>query len=713
MLRRILIFSLLLPAAAFCGGLELEEIFVHDTYVKKAPSGMRWEEDPIVLTWMVKEENVIHRFDPQTRKMGQMEFPEKLRSLEITGSQAVKGGAGRLVFTEEQTYWIHPDRGVLELPEGENHTASPWGTYVAYTRQGNLYLYHPVSGEKQITEDGNELSFYGKTDWVYGEELGMDRGVWFSPDEAWMAFLHFDENDVPAHPIVDYSVSHPEVTYQRYPLAGDPNPVVRLALMRLPAGDVTWHPLPDENGYLAGVHFSPDSRFLFIQVLNRLQTELTLLRMDCDTGRWISLLTETDPHWVNTGDILFPLQGGDFLWTSESSGYRHIFRYDASGKMQKQLTRGDWAVTSVDWVAKDGSEVIFTATDPSPRERHVYHLDTATGTRTHITPQPGWHSVEVSENGLYFLDRYSRWNRPTQYWVMNRETQSKTKVFDLAALAFQDLRVPAPEPISVRSEAGIVYPAQVLKPSTPVPERGYPVLHYVYGGFHAQVARDRWRLTNLWYVYLARKGVMVFMMDNRGAGGMGKTWEVAPYGELGRIELQDQLEGVKYLKSLPEVDPERIAVWGWSYGGYLTLYALTHCDAYALGMAVAPVTDWRLYDSIYTERYMKLPEENEEGYRLSSPIHDVENLRRPLLVAHGTSDNNVHIVNTMQFVDRLIDAGKNYNLFVYPGKSHSIKGKSDRLHLFSNLTRFLTEHLLQEKNKPAEKTAGEDRQSSE
>ncbi len=590
---------------------------------------------------------------------------------------------------------------LTDTPDKEEEIQiSPDSRKVAFVRNFNLYVIDLESREEQqLTFDGHKDLLNGKLDWVYQEELvgrGIFRGYWWAPNGQFIAYLQFDETPVPQYPLVDWMPYHPTLELMRYPKAGDPNPIVKLGVVSLSTAQTVWIDTGENTDiYLPRVYWLPSSDGLAFMRLDRYQRHLEFLFADIQTGKSRVVLEERDPYFINVGDFVhFFRKSQRLIWGSERTGYRHLYVYDYNGNLIRTLTSGKWMVTHFLGVDKDEKWVYFTATEKDLRERHLYRVRTNGKDFKRLTRKEGTHRISLSFSGNYFVDTYSHLLTPFEVFVY----KNNGKQLRLFAASEVDLaaryHIRLPEFFTFEGDNGITYYASMIKPPDFDPSRTYPVLVYVYGGPHAQVIRKVFGGTRfLWHLMLAQRGYIVFSMDNRGSWGRGHDWEKVVYEQLGKYELEDQLRGVAYLKTLPYVDPERIGIWGWSYGGYMTLYALTRSRVFKAGISVAPVTDWRDYDTIYTERYMNLPQENPEGYRNSSPVFFADSLSGKLLLIHGTGDDNVHFQNSIHMVDRLIDAGKQFDFMVYPQQMHGIRSTSDRIHLFNMMTDFLEEHL--------------------
>ncbi len=580
-------------------------------------------------------------------------------------------------------------------------TASPDGRRVAFVRESDLYTVEIASGrETRLTHSGSETLLNGRLDWVYQEELAPRAAqafVW-APNSRAIAYLQLDQTRVARFPIVDFLAVPNQVSWQRYPAPGSPNAIARLGIAVLGKhGELASERLvsmpPEDEYLLPQLGWTGDSRSVAAQALNRAQNQLELRLVSAtaeerepSAGRIV--LTERSTTWLDTfGAPLFLGDGHRFLWVSERDGFAHIYVCETRGGC-RAVTQGPWAVEARISFATPETPFVFdqhsgflyfTATEKDPRERHLYRVRLDGTGRTRLTREDGVHQVLVSPDGRFYADTWSNTETPPKLVVSSQDGTRRWAIEDNTHPPILDFERGHIEPVALSAQDGTRLYAALLKPADFDPARRYPVVIDVYGGPHVQVVRNSWGQASAFDHLLASHGFLVFWLDNRGSAGRGTAFEAPIRRQLGRIELEDQLAGVAYLRSLPFVDPARIGIAGWSYGGYLTLYAATNApEAFRSAVAGAPVTDWRLYDSIYTERYLGTPEQNPAGYDASSPIRNVAKLKAELLLLHGTADDNVHLANTVAFVAALVGAGKPYSLVLLPGQSHGVSGKQER-----------------------------------
>ena len=589
------------------------------------------------------------------------------------------------------------DRLTRGPDEEEISTFSPDGKHVAFVRNNDLWVVDVASGrETRLTSDGNEQVFNGKLDWVYEEELASRsaRAYQWSPDSSQIAYLRLDDRPIEPYPITDFLSVPAKILWQRYPKAGAKNPIPSFRVVGLDGtrrGTADF----DEETYVApSFSWTADGRSVCYRVLNRAQTRQEV-RLWTPGGASRVLFVEEDSYWINDDGVEPPtfLPDGRFLWKSEKSGFAHLYVGKVSGGPLEPITRGDWMVDRVAGLDSKRGLVYFTATEENPRRRPLYRVGLDGKNFTKLTSTRGTHSAELSPDGRHLLDTYSTLSQPPVLSLLDEEGKT-IRVVSPSANRLTEYDVATTEEIEVAAEDGVKLMARLTKPSDFDPKRKYPVIVSIYGGPHAQVVRDAWGVVSPLDHYLAQRGYLVWSLDNRGSWGRGHAWESVIFKDAGKHELADQLAGVRYLKGLPYVDGSRIGIWGWSYGGYMTLYSLTNApEVWKCGVAGAPVTHWKFYDTIYSERYMRTPQENPKGYETSAPLSKAGNLQAKLLLIHGTADDNVHMQNTIAFVDALVKAGKQYELLLEPGQKHGFRGKTALDFRNAAIAKFFEENL--------------------
>jgi dipeptidyl-peptidase-4 len=577
---------------------------------------------------------------------------------------------------------------------------SETGRYLSFLRDQNLYVMDAVSGrEHALTNDGGKTLSWGAAEFVAQEELGRDTGYWWAPDDRYIAVARVDESPVAVVKRAAIGASGTELIEQRYPAAGTKNAIVDLYVMT-PDGQsrVKADLGPDTDYYLARVDWAKDGKSLYVQRLSRDQKRLDMVRMDPATGRSTLLFSETSPTWVNLTDNFKPLEDGSLIWSSERSGFSHLYRWKA-GKWT-QLTRGQWAVEKVAGVDEKAKRVYFTGTAETPIEQQLYWVSyQRPGAPARVTER-GWYNAAVMDKrATHALISRSNPSQPSQTYLADAAGKRLAWVEENALNAshpytpYLDSHVlPTFGSISAPDGSKLYY--RMLSPKR-VPGKRYPVYLYVYGGPHGQQVTDAWYSALPLHEALVDKGWIVFTIDNRGTNRRGTQFESGVYRSMGDAEVQDQLTGVEWLKRQQFVDPKRIAVQGWSYGGYMTLKLLEKAPGvFAAGVAVAPVTKWELYDTAYTERYLGNPTADPKPYQTSDALDDAVKISDPLLLVHGMSDDNVVFQNSTELYAKLQQAKRPFEMMVYPGATHAIAGEGPQTHVWTTITRFLDEKVL-------------------
>ncbi len=617
----------------------------------------------------------------------------------------------------QASYYVY-DRGSKKLtplsPGGKQGyaTFSPDGQRMAFTRDNNVYVTNLATmQETAVTTNGVKNSLInGSADWVYEEEFGFAQGFFWSPDSRQLAFYTFDESQVPEYDMQLWGSLYPKEYRFKYPKAGEKNSVVSVSSYDVASGSTTKMDVgPNPDQYIPRVMWTQVPNTLSIQRLNRLQNKLEILHGNVSTGKTQVVLTDTNPAYVEINDDLNYLAGGkQFIFTSEKDGYQHIYLHDMSGKQVRQLTKGNWEVSAINGFDARTGTLYYTSTEGSALQRHLYRLNLSGKGKQRISEAGnGLDVVNMSPDTRYFLNTHSSAGVPPVVSLREGSTGKLVKTLEDNAKLRQTLAqydLGRHEFFTFKNSDGIELNAWMIKPSNFDPAKKYPVLMHVYGGPSFGTSSTQTVLDNagggtaftnyLWHQLLAEKGYIVVSVENRGTSGRGSAFRKATYANLGKLETIDQADGARYLATLPYVDKARIGIWGWSYGGYMTSLAMTkNADLFKMGVAVAPVTNWRYYDSVYTERYLKTPQENPGGYDDNSPVQFAQNLKGKFLLVHGTGDDNVHFQNSIAFVEALIKANKDYQTLYYPNRNHGISGGNTRLHLYRQMTNFVTQNL--------------------
>jgi dipeptidyl-peptidase 4 len=558
---------------------------------------------------------------------------------------------------------------------------SPCGKSLAFVREGNLYVVDiDTARERALTQDGGGAILNGEGDWVYYEEV-LNRAApqmfWWSPDSRCLALMRFDDTHVNDYTVVNNVTNNQKVEVAAYPKAGDLNPDIKLGVVSATGGAVHWLDLED---YLPGsylitrVGWFPDSRRIYFYLQDRAQTWLDFMSASREARDVKSLFRETTPAWVNIPDRPVFLQDGSFLFFSERSGWKHLYWYDKSGKMKKQLTHGTWEARRLKHVDEAHKSVYVTGTRDSHLAENLYRVGMDSNDVERLTQQPGHHSINISPTGNVFIDSWSNHRTPTQVALLDNHGERIRMLDSNPVYMTEEYRFGSYEQFQIKTSDGFPLEASLLKPANFDRGKRYPVWFMTYAGPHAPSIRDTWSGGRARDHMLAELGIVVFRCDPRSASGKGACSAWTAYRQLGVQELADISEAIAWLKAQAFVDPTRVGMSGHSYGGFMTAYAMTHSELFCAGIAGAPVTDWHLYDSIYTERYMDLPQNNPEGYEQTSVVTAAEDLYGRLLLIHGAIDDNVHIENTYKLARALQSADKEFQLMIYPPSRHGIGG---------------------------------------
>lgn len=715
---RILALALLLTAAVPLPGQKKP---VTIEAVTSQPAAVRFEPhwSPDGKRFAYRHDGKLLVYDVAARKANQI---LSWNALEQAASAVPRPDAfdweNRRV-SEQPIQWANDSRTLLALAGGDvfliNLDAGGWtqltatpvserdpklspdGLRLAYRVNHDLYV-RDLNGEKRtrrLTHDGAATLLNGELDWVYPEELEIGTAYWWSPDSRHIAYLQLDTSRELIHPHVDMLGLYARPEPQRYPKAGTPNPDVRLGVVPAAGGRTRWMDLGElRERLIARVYWQPDSAAVFALRLNRIQNEMQLLAADTTTGASRIVMEEKDPYWINLADDFrwLPSQR-QFLWSSErGQGFRHLYVHDWNGREQARLTTGGWEVSEVAHVDEAGRRVFFLSTETSPLERHLYSVSLAGGERRKLTRERGTHAVSISPSAEYWLDTFSSATEPARTILRDAAGNAIATISEPNRRIAEEYDLRPTGFLEFRGQDSTLFHARMIKPAGFDASKKYPAIVMIYGGPHVQTVRDQW--TGLtWEQALAHRGFVIWQMDNRGSAGRGHGWESQVSRKFGRLELEDQKEGVKHLVSLGFVDPNRIGITGWSYGGYMTLTAMLHApDVFHAGISGAPVTDWRHYDTIYTERYMGLPSENPKGYHDSSPVHFARNLKGKLMLVHNYGDDNVLYQHNMQMQIALQKAGKLYETLIYPQKAHGVTGPLVR-HMREAMTDFFERAL--------------------
>lgn len=700
--------------------LTIESIFAEGGITGRAPETIKWSPDNSKFSFVQRDDSGEHgelwyvdaatgekkvlvsevklaALAPPASKIKDEREKERVSRYHVAAYQWAPDSK-HLLFDSQGQLWLY----TLESGTAVQVTAnpdpsgdpkfSPDGNHLAYLRNHNLFTRGlPNGGEKQLTKDKDENLLNGEVDWLYSEELSVRSNYFWSPDGKQIAFLQTNETQVPTYPITNWLPTHPKADLEKYPKAGDPNPIVRIGVVGTNGGTMKWLSLTENpDTYISRFGWVRDG-VLWAEVLNRTQDTMDLYFADAHSGKSRKVLTETTPDgWVNVNDDLRVLKSGDrFVWSSWRDGHTHLYLYSfdkqnplaAEAKLELQLTKGDYEVLGVETIDDSANTVYFSTDKDDPRQEQLYSVK-LDGTRLNrISREDGTHGSTFSEDSKHYVDNFSAVLTPPQMSVCDTSGSCQNV---WGSRSVETFGLTAPKFLEFKADDGTKLYGELLLPPSATDQGKVPLIVNIYGGPAAQVVRNTWGgSTELFHQILAQRGFAIFAVDNRGTPGRDRKFQTAIFHEYGAIELKDQLAALDQLFSqYPQLDRSRVAMWGWSNGGSMTLYALTHSDVFKAGVSVAPVTDWHNYDTTYTERYLGLPKDNPKVYEETSLTKAGDKLHGSLLLVHGTSDDNVHFQNTVQMVEALVAAGKQFRLMVYPNKTHGIGGTADRTHLF-------------------------------
>lgn len=632
----------------------------------------------------------------EANKIGQTPFP-----------QFNEAGTAILI-NHNNDVWIYdiPGGTVKRLTNNKEEELeadfSPDGKMVSFVKGMNLFVVEVASGkEKQLTRDGGEKILNGYLDWVYEEELygrGNKRGYFWSPDSHFIAFLRTDENPVPKFVLTDDTVTDQRVENTDYPQAGDPNPLVTLAIADVDDAKVRFVDLSKyepENFLISRVAWSPDSKAVVFQAQDREQTFIDLNAANTTDGKYTTLFNERTAAWTEAIDNPVYLKDGSFIWQSERDGFRHLYHIAKDGRMMRQITKGRWEVGEFYGVDEKNGWAYFSARGEKDWiGNYIYRIKLDGSGLKRLTETAGTHRADFNPTFTHFIDSWSDINTPPQTRLYRADGTLEKVLDENKVDVLKDYKLGKPDFLKVKTRDGFEMEAMMIKPPDFDPSKKYPVFAFTYSGPHAPSVRNGWGGSQMmWHQMLAQKGYIIWICDNRTASGKGveSTWAV--YKKFGQTETQDLQDGFDYLKSLPYVDGERLGMWGWSYGGFMTSYFMTHTKTLKMGIAGGLVGDWALYDSIYTERYMLMPKNNPDGYEKNSVIGAAKNLNGRLLIIHGVMDNNVHMQNSIKLVYELQKAGKQFDFMPYPTQQHGVRNPLQVKHLYTMMADYVLKNL--------------------
>jgi len=734
--------------------LTIEQIFAEGGVAGRAPETIKWSPDGTRISFVQRDDDGEHgqlcyadaltgekgilvsesklsQLAPPVGKLHDEREIERLTRYHVAAYDWSPDSKHLLFDSHGQLWYYSLDTGtavsLTSSPDASTDPKfSPDGKQLAYVRKHNLYV-HPVAGEggeRLLTREEKEKNrdresdkekenniLNGEVDWVYAEELAVRSNYFWSPEGHEILFLQMDETRIPTYPITDWLPTHPRVEQEKYPQPGDSNPSVRLGVVNSNGGKARWIRLTDDDNDNDDIYIP---RFGWIregwawaEVLNRKQDVMDLYFIDAKSGKSRKLLTETAPGaWVNVNDDFRILKSGDrFLWTSWRDGHTHIYLYSfnapnplaSDARLERQLESGDYEVIAVNAVDEASGTIFFTANKGDPRQEKVFSVKLDASAVQSISPEEGNYTASFADDGKHYVETHSATLTPPRI-LLCVPGGNCYRIWESRSVA--DYHLIAPEALEFKADDGTPLYGYLILPRDADEQNGsIPLIVHIYGGPAGQTVQNAWggsggnESTALFHQILANEGFAIFSVDNRGTPNRGKKFSAAIRLQFGGVELKDQLAALDQLyPQFPQLDRNRTGIWGWSNGGSMTLYALTHSDRFKAGISIAPVTNWRDYDSTYTERYMGLLKDNPNGYD-DSMVRAAYNLHGSLLLAHGTSDDNVHFQNTIQMTDALIKAGKQFRLMMYPDKTHGIAGAGTRAQLFHMMEDFWNQEL--------------------
>lgn len=704
--------------------IKLEEIWKYYTFLPKNITGMYSLNDGIHYTSLKDGSLVVYDYK-KGDSINTLIYNDKLipddfeKPIELSSFSTNEDESLFLIPTKTENIYRHSSKSkfyiwdknkekLKSLSDGKQRLAnfSPKENKIAFVRNNNIFIKDlNTNKEKQITSDGKANSIInGTCDWVYEEEFGFTKGFYWSPEGTKIAFYRFNESRVKEYSLTFYGELYPEEYKYKYPKAGEDNSIVEIYVYDLKSGKTVKMDIGTETDqYIPRIKWSNDDNLLAIERLNRLQTHLDILLTNATNGKSKTIYSEDNKYYIDITEDLTFINDNEFIISSEKSGYNHLYLYNTDGNLVNQLTSGNWDVTKVYGYDQSKKRVFYQCAKSSPLNRDIYYT-TLKGKNVKISTKTGTNAADFSKNFKYYIGRFSSSEHAPIISVNesngkivriledNEEFMDKLKNYNLSKKEFFTIESPEfklPDSSIVSLNAWKILPPDFDE------NKKYPVLLSIYGGPGSQEVTNSWGYFNyFWYQMLAENGIIVISVDNRGTGARGELFKKMTQKELGKYETIDYIEVAKYMGSLPYVDNSKIAIFGWSYGGFMASNALFQgADYFSTAIAVAPVTNWRYYDNIYTERFMVKPQDNPNGYDNNSPINHVAKLKGNYLLVHGSTDDNVHFQNTMDLITALVAADKQFDLMVYPNKNHGIYGGNTRFHLFNKMTNFLYEHL--------------------
>ncbi|MCC5920233.1 MAG: S9 family peptidase [Cyclobacteriaceae bacterium] len=730
MTTKKLILSILLPILVLSSAwgqkeISFDDIYRNYTFYPRSVSGINWMKDGGYYTALVRDtdasSSMIVKYDIRTGNS-----VDTLLNGADLGERGIRFDDYRFSADEnkvllmadkesiyrrsfEANYFIVDlaDKSAASLAEGKGKlsyaTFSPDGSRVAYVRDNNLYVTQLSDmSEKAITTDGKENEIInGAADWVYEEEFSIAQAFDWSPDGKHIAFLRFDESDVKEYNMQMWGSLYPSDYRFKYPKAGEDNAIVEAFVYSIEDNQLNKVDTGSETDqYVMRMYWTPDSKTLALIRLNRLQNKLDILHAHPSENKVKTVLTENADTYVDinyTDDLKYLKDNKHFLRTSEKDGNKHIYLHKLDGSLVRQITAGDWEVTSLVGIDEKNDLIYYLSTEGSSMDRHFYSINTKGKKKKKLSGESGTYRVNMSPDYSFYIQYFSSANIPNQVSLHSTKSTQPIKVMqDNAQLqaTMADYQFTEKEFMQVPAANGEMLNAYMIKPFDFDENKQYPMLMYVYGGPGSQTVLNSWDGRAAWHQHIANQGFIVVSVDNRGTGGKGRDFKHSTYKQLGKLEVEDQVAAAKHLSKLDYIDADRMGIWGWSYGGYMSANCVMQApEVFKLAIAVAPVTNWRFYDTIYTERYLQRPQDNSSGYDDNSPLSHVDKLKGEFLLIHGTADDNVHFQNAVELQEALIQANKQFKSFYYPDRNHGIYGGNTTYHLHRMMTDFILEKL--------------------
>jgi dipeptidyl-peptidase-4 len=697
----------------------MEDVFKKNTFSQQTVQGINWMKDGQYYSSQINQMGypMVVKMNLATGAQAGILLDGKALGLNFSSYSFNTDETKALVATDVESIYRRSSKGIFyvvnlatgqkqQLMKGEKisyTTLSPDNDKVAFVKDNNLYMVELANNKlTQITKDGewNKI-INGAADWVYEEEFSMAQAFKWSPDGSKIAFIRFDESEVPEFNMQLWGSLYPKNYKFKYPKAGEKNSDVSIHVYDLASAKIQKIDAGNESDiYLPRIYWTKDVNQLAFIRLNRLQNQMDLFHANATSGESKLVISESSKTYVDldyNDDLQYLNDGKTFIRTSEQDGYKHIYHHNMDGGLIRQITTGNWEVTEMVGIDEKAKKIYFISSEVSPMERNFYVIGLDGKSKKSLTPSKGTHTINMSPDHRFYMDYFSTTSKPVMV-TLNEASGKEIKVLEdnaslnttLAAFALGEK-----EFFTFPTVDGTSLNGYLIKPKDFDPNKKYPVLMYVYGGPGSQNVTNSWSGSrDFWHQTLVAEGIIVACIDNRGTGARGRDFKHATYANLGALETVDQIEGGKYLAKLPFIDPARVGIWGWSYGGYMSsLVLMKGNDVFKTAIAVAPVTTWRYYDTIYTERYLQTPQLNSSGYDDNSPIMHVNKLRGNFLLIHGTGDDNVHFQNSVDLVNALITADKQFETFYYPNRSHGISGGNTTWHLYSMMTDFLKRKL--------------------